>query len=487
MTTLCMTVNGKPVELDVPESRYLAEVLRFDLGLTGTKIGCNEAECGICTVIVDGLPVDSCIYPAFKAQGARVETIEGLMQGRQTAPAPAGLHRTRRGAVRLLHPGPDHDRQGADRRQDRRRRSGERGRHQGRPEGYLLPLYRLPQRDQRHPPGRRARPSKPYIPAVQAPGPRRWDAPCPTPMSWPRSPARANYTDDLIFPGMVHARTKRAGVPHARIVSIDTRRAEAMPGVLAVLTHQRRARTQPPWPGLGGLAGAVRRQGALRRRCRGGGGRGNPRRGRGRAGADRRAIRSTAGGGGSGKRPPTRTRRWCTTIGPTATCSSTSRSARARWTTGLREADVVIEKTYRTPMTEHLFLEPECSIGVPAGLQPRGLRRRGGPPAERGPTFVHDKVTVYVGSQIPYLDRDPRSRPPWTVTRSRSVSWPPSWAAGSAGKEDIAGQIHVALLAERTGRPVKMLYTRAGEPDVPPQAARHGDPAQDRRHARTGA
>ncbi len=55
--------------LDVPQSRTLAEVLRYDLGLTGTKIGCNEAECGICTVHVDGTPVDSCIYPAFKAQG----------------------------------------------------------------------------------------------------------------------------------------------------------------------------------------------------------------------------------------------------------------------------------------------------------------------------------------------------------------------------------------------------------------------------------
>ncbi|MDH3433114.1 MAG: 2Fe-2S iron-sulfur cluster-binding protein, partial [Gammaproteobacteria bacterium] len=45
-----MTVNGQAVELDVPESRYLSEVLRKDLQLTGTKIGCNEAECGICSV-----------------------------------------------------------------------------------------------------------------------------------------------------------------------------------------------------------------------------------------------------------------------------------------------------------------------------------------------------------------------------------------------------------------------------------------------------
>jgi len=78
MSRLQMMVNGKPVDLELPESRFLSEVLREDLGLTGTKIGCNEAECGICTVLVNGTPVVSCTYPAFKAQGANVETIEGL-------------------------------------------------------------------------------------------------------------------------------------------------------------------------------------------------------------------------------------------------------------------------------------------------------------------------------------------------------------------------------------------------------------------------
>ena len=78
MSRLRMTVNGQPVDIDVPESRYLSEVLREDLELTGTKVGCAEAECGICTVLVDGTAVVSCVYPAFKAAGAQVETIEGL-------------------------------------------------------------------------------------------------------------------------------------------------------------------------------------------------------------------------------------------------------------------------------------------------------------------------------------------------------------------------------------------------------------------------
>ena len=86
MTTLKLTVNGKTHDLDVPESRTLAEVLRYDLDLTGTKIACEEAECGACTVLVNGTPVDSCIYPGFKAQDRQITTIEGLADGESLHP-----------------------------------------------------------------------------------------------------------------------------------------------------------------------------------------------------------------------------------------------------------------------------------------------------------------------------------------------------------------------------------------------------------------
>ena len=75
---LRLHVNGSEVELDVEPSATLAQVLRDQLGLTGTKIGCEEGECGACTVLVDGTPVNSCIYPALKAAGRNVLTIEGL-------------------------------------------------------------------------------------------------------------------------------------------------------------------------------------------------------------------------------------------------------------------------------------------------------------------------------------------------------------------------------------------------------------------------
>ena len=78
MPTLVMTVNGATTQLEVAASDLLADVLRDRLGLTGTKIGCNEGECGACTVLVDDQAVLSCLYPALKAQGQQVETVEGL-------------------------------------------------------------------------------------------------------------------------------------------------------------------------------------------------------------------------------------------------------------------------------------------------------------------------------------------------------------------------------------------------------------------------
>jgi carbon-monoxide dehydrogenase small subunit len=75
---LSMTVNGRDVALDVEPDELLVDVIRERLGLTGTKVGCNEGECGACTVIMDGVAVLSCLLPALRAQGRQITTIEGL-------------------------------------------------------------------------------------------------------------------------------------------------------------------------------------------------------------------------------------------------------------------------------------------------------------------------------------------------------------------------------------------------------------------------
>jgi len=76
-----MTVNGEAVTARVPAHRTLLEFLRDGLDLTGAKEGCGDGECGACTVIVDGRPLRSCLMLAVEADGASVETIEGLSDG----------------------------------------------------------------------------------------------------------------------------------------------------------------------------------------------------------------------------------------------------------------------------------------------------------------------------------------------------------------------------------------------------------------------
>lgn len=72
------TLNGKPVAVYAPPMKRLLDVLREECGLTGTKEGCGEGECGACTVLLDGAPVNSCLVPVAHAEGAKVTTIEGL-------------------------------------------------------------------------------------------------------------------------------------------------------------------------------------------------------------------------------------------------------------------------------------------------------------------------------------------------------------------------------------------------------------------------
>jgi carbon-monoxide dehydrogenase small subunit len=76
---LTLTVNGRIQTVEVAPDETLLRVLRDRLYLTGTKEGCNEGECGACTVLLDGRPVNSCILPALSVPGAEVITVEGLV------------------------------------------------------------------------------------------------------------------------------------------------------------------------------------------------------------------------------------------------------------------------------------------------------------------------------------------------------------------------------------------------------------------------
>ena len=83
--TIHITVNQKPLELEVEPNQTLLEVIRETLGLTGTKAGCLVGDCGACTVLLDQRPVNSCLVLAVQADGKQVTTIEGIG-------TPQGLH-----------------------------------------------------------------------------------------------------------------------------------------------------------------------------------------------------------------------------------------------------------------------------------------------------------------------------------------------------------------------------------------------------------
>ena len=451
-----MQVNGRAVDLDVLESRFLSEVLREDLGLTGTKIGCNEAECGICTVLVDGIPVVSCNYPAFKASGARVETIEGLSTDEDLHPlqqafldhgavqcgiCTSGLIMTSKALL------------------DEKQAAGELPDEDDiktalkdtycRCTGYQSVINAVKQAS--------GQDVSPYIPKTVDAGFEVGRAQ-PNPDALAKIRGQAKFTDDYHFPGMLYARTLRAGIPHARIRSIDTGAARALAGVRAVLTHEdvpgrnRHGIVDLDWPVL--CDDKVRYSGdavAI-------------------VAADSENIATRAlelikvdyeplGAATNAMAALKPDAPVLHENRPDGNLLKHIKVNKGDVATGFAEADFIVDRTYRTPTTEHMFLEPECAIGVPAAYNPYDFGGHAEAGAVRGETALHDKLTIYVGSQIPYLDRD-QAAAALALEPDQVRVVATLMGGGFGGKEDIAGQIHVALLARVTKRPVKMLYSR---------------------------
>lgn len=92
MRTLKFTLNGDLTETGVRDGETLLEVLRNRLGLMGTKQGCDQGECGSCTVLLDGQPVLSCLTLAIRVENRQVTTIEGLAQGGKLHPVQVAFH-----------------------------------------------------------------------------------------------------------------------------------------------------------------------------------------------------------------------------------------------------------------------------------------------------------------------------------------------------------------------------------------------------------
>ncbi|HEY6072310.1 MAG TPA: molybdopterin cofactor-binding domain-containing protein, partial [Anaerolineales bacterium] len=246
----------------------------------------------------------------------------------------------------------------------------------------------------------------------------------------------AIYSDDLQFDGMLYARVRRAMVPHAFLKSLDVSKARALPGVVAVLTAEdipgehNHGLVIYDWPVMIGIGERIRYVGdALAI-----------------VAAESQAIADEAVSLIEAEFDPQPVitgpvmakQEGVPQIHDKGNMLKHIKVRKGDMEAGFAGSDIILEHTFHTPTTDHAFLEPECSIAVPT---PDG------------------RMEIYVGSQIPYQDREQVARVMgWPESRVRIVGQ--LMGGGFGGKEDIAGQIHAAMLADVTGRPVKLLFDR---------------------------
>ncbi len=431
MTTLEFTLNGKPISVEVKPNQFLAEVLRYKLGMTGTKVGCNEAECGICTVIVDGQSINSCIYPALRAQGRHIETIEGLANGHlhalqenfikygavQCGFCTPGLIMQAKALLDKKNGQPITEEEIKIALKDTYCRCT----------GYVAVKNAIKAAN-----GQDVSLDE-YLPETK----HGYDV---VGEALPRADAVAKvtgaavYTDDVVFPDMLWGATLRANIPHALIKKIDTSKAKALPGVRAVLTHEDVPGRKNH--GLVTIDGPVLCYDKVRYV------------------GDAVAI-VAADELDTAKEalklieveyeplPVVDSAEYAhqpdaPKVHETGNLLKHIKVAKGDMDEGFAQADVIIERTYHTASTEHAFLEPECAVGR---------------------VTADGRYEVFVGSQISYQDREQVAYA-LGVPESQVRIIGTLIGGGFGGKEDIMGQIHVALLAKATGQPVKMLYTR---------------------------
>jgi len=434
------TVNGKLVSVDVDPGEMLATVLREKLSLTGTKIGCNEAECGACTVLLDGKPILSCTFPALRAQGCEVLTIEGL------APVEDGekkLHPLQQafvdyGAVQCGFCSPGQIMTAYALLQENPKPTTEDIRRElkdtlCRCAGYPTIEKAILAAGKSLETGEDVEP--PVIPVSKHSGSSVGRL-FPRPEAVEKVTGSALFTDDVKFEGMLYARVKRSGVPHGILSKLNVEEARNLPGVQAVLTAEDvpgeniHGLVIHDWPVLVALGEKTRYVG------------------------DAVAIvaADTADIAEQALRlietefnelpvitdPVRALEPDAVKIHEKGNLLKHIKVRKGNIEEGFSISDVIMEHTFHTATTDHAFLEPECSIARPL---PDG------------------RMEVYVGSQIPYEDREQIARAlGWEEERIRVRGM--LIGGGFGGKEDIAGQIHAALLANHTGKPVKLLYDR---------------------------
>jgi CO/xanthine dehydrogenase Mo-binding subunit/aerobic-type carbon monoxide dehydrogenase small subunit (CoxS/CutS family) len=435
ITRIEINVNGTSLFVDTRPGEMLVDVLRNQLKLTGTKVGCNEAECGACTVLVDRELILSCTYPAAKANHKHIITIEGLAQSEILHPLQEAfiLHGAVQcgfcipgqiiTAVGLLMINPD-----PNRNEIRQALKDTLCRCGGYPtiERAILAAAKSMRTGQpiEKPEIQESVFEHETVGRIKV----RPDAKA-------KVTGRAIYSDDLSFPGMLVGKVLRAGIPHGILTKLNVEKARNLPGVKAVMTaadipgNHWHGLVIEDWPVMVGIGERVRYVGDSIAIVA--------------AESEEVAVHALSLIEAEYEIRPVikdavQSRTEIEQLHPNGNMLKHIKVRKGELQQGFEESEIILEHTFHTVATDHAFLEPECSI---AKLTDDG------------------RMEIYVGSQIPYSDRKQVAAAlGWPEDRVRIIGM--LIGGGFGGKEDVMGQIHAALLTWKTGHPVKILFDR---------------------------
>ena len=439
------TINGRKVARSAKPHQRLLDFIRDDLNLTGNKEGCGAGECGTCSVFVDGVLMKSCLLPVAKAQGTTIETVEALAKTGELSVLQKAFHKAGASQCGYCIPGMVMAATAAlrvnpfaDREEIKERLGGNICRCTGYQKIFdAVELARDVQN------GRLPATALMEIEtddAVIGKAVRRIDAPS-------KVSGRLRYAADMTMPGMLHVQVLRSPYAHARIVSIDTSAAAAMDGVESIITCA-------DVPGVDGFGVFVNDQPIMAR---------DKVRYVGEAVAAvaaedpliaRRAVDAIKVVYDA--MPPVFDPDEAMRIGAPVLHDYAPDNVTKHIPIrvgdvekGFTESDLVVEETYSTQAIEHAYLEPEAGLAY----------------------VDHDGVVTIVSpdqnvTHHRHMLARIIAKP---ISKVRFIMSPVG--GGFGGKEDMIYQGMLALLAIKTQRPVRLVFTR--EESIISTAKRH--------------
>jgi xanthine dehydrogenase molybdenum-binding subunit len=429
--TYTLVVNGQTRQVTATPKTLLMDVLRDQLRLTGVKDGCATGHCGSCMVLKDGEAVRACLVPMKRAEGATIITIEGIA-GPNHDLHPIQRAYIEQGATQCGFCTPGFivaTKALLDKNPNPTLEEIYDG-HQFnicRCTGHNAILRAIQQA---------AGQVVPPLPSVKQPL-KAISRPLPRPDAVDKVTGRGIYADDLYMEGMLYAKALRSKYPHARLQRVDVSQAKALPGVVAVLTasdvpgRKECGVHEIDWPVL--CYDKVRYVGDAVALVV--------------AETEERAEEAlglievvyeplpVVPGPREAARPDAPILH---EHHPTGNFKATYHLENGDLARGFAEADVIVEHEYRTQTVEHGFIEPEAGLAVPE---------------------AYGRLTVYCGGQIPFSDRE-QIAAALNLPEEKIRVINCLIGGGFGGKEDVSVQIHVALAAWATKRPVKMVLSR---------------------------